>query len=47
MIWIIIASAVLVLIFTFSLMTIAPRSSLDDETQWEEIQKWKEKKSNA
>lgn len=47
MIWVIIAGAILVLIFTFSLLTVVPRSSLDDEIQWEEIQKWKEKKSNA
>ena len=47
MIWVITTGAVLVLIFTFSLMAVVPRSSLDDETQWEEIQKWKEKKSDA
>ena len=47
MIWVIIAGMILVLIFTFSLLAVVPRSSLDDETQWEEIQKWKEKKSNA
>lgn len=47
MTWIIIAGAVLVFIFTFSLIAVAPRSSQDDETQWKEIQKWKEKKSSA
>lgn len=47
MICVIIFGAILIAIFIFSLIFIAPLTPSDDDLQWKEIQKQKEKKKNA
>lgn len=47
MICVIIFGAIIIAVFIFSLIYIAPFTPSDDDLQWKEIQKWKEKKKDA
>lgn len=47
MIWAILFIIILIIITIFSLVDIAPFTPSDDDLQWEEIQKWKERNKNA
>ena len=47
MIWVIIVGLILFLLFIFSLISITPITSQDDEAQLEALQKWKEAQRNA
>lgn len=47
MIYLILFIIAIVIFFIFSLIFIAPLTPSDDDLQWKEIQKWKEKKKDA